>query len=287
METFELRYFLAVANAGNVNHAAKKAAVSPGSLSKAVAKLEAELGVKLFERVGRHIEITDHGRFLQERAAEILRLEETTRSDMLGRDASVQIRIAGAELLLAKFGPVLVQDIGRVITKPTFEFIETDCTDAQRRVERNDVHLSLVTEDVLPGLFSKKLFEAKFQTCVSNAHPLYKIAKSKKILPVEEVLRHSFVSSDRQILGKIGAKQSSDGWRDDKFPRKIDFITTNLQLIRELVNGGIAVAYLPDYFVESIGAFPLEISGCPYTCKQTVRMVAKNPKSIGWLHQIF
>jgi DNA-binding transcriptional LysR family regulator len=256
-------------------------------LSKAVAKLETELGVKLFERVGRHIEITDHGRFLQMRAAEILRLEETTRSDILGRDASVQIRIAGAELLLAKFGPMLVRDINLVMTRPTFEFIETDCSDAQRRLQRNDVHISLVTEDVLPGLFSKKLMEATFQTCIGSAHPLFKYAKSKKVVPVEEVLKHSFVSSDRQILGKIGAKQSSDGWRDDKFPRRIDFITTNLQLIRELVNAGAAVAYLPDYFVDSIGAFPLAISGCPYTCKQTVRMVVKNPKSIGWLDQIF
>lgn len=287
METFELRYFLAVANAGNVNHAAKKAAVSPGSLSKAVAKLESELGVKLFERVGRRIEITAQGRFLQGRAAEILRLEETTRSDLLGRDASVQIRIAGAELLLARFGPVLVDAVGGILAKSTFEFVETDCTDAQRRVERNDVHLGLVTDDVLVGLSSKKIFEAKFQTCIGPAHPLFKLAKSKKIIPVEEVLKYSFVSSDRQILGKIGAKQSSDGWRDDKFPRRIGFITSNLQLLRELVMGGKAVAYLPDYFVESIGAYPMEISGCPYTCKQTVRMVAKNPKSIGWLHQLF
>ncbi|MCX6126924.1 MAG: LysR family transcriptional regulator, partial [Proteobacteria bacterium] len=75
METFELKYFLGVARSENVNLASKTLAVSPGSLSKAIARLESELGVKLFSRIGRNIRLTAEGRHLLERASEILRLE--------------------------------------------------------------------------------------------------------------------------------------------------------------------------------------------------------------------
>ena len=59
METFELHYFLSVARFENVHRAAEHAAVSPASLSKAISRLEEELGAKLFARQGRNIVLTE------------------------------------------------------------------------------------------------------------------------------------------------------------------------------------------------------------------------------------
>src|SRR5690349_15727033 len=66
MEIFELRYFIAVANCENINQAALKVGVSPGSLSKAITRLEVETGVKLFAKFGRNIQLTNE-HFLRER----------------------------------------------------------------------------------------------------------------------------------------------------------------------------------------------------------------------------
>ena len=55
MDTLKLKYFSAVAESGSVRRAAELLRVSPPSLSKAVAHLEAELGLKLFIRSGRNI----------------------------------------------------------------------------------------------------------------------------------------------------------------------------------------------------------------------------------------
>ena len=33
-----------------------------------------------------------------------------------------------------------------------------------------------------------------------------------------------------------------------------------------LISSGLALRYLPDYFVKSAGLIPLKISGCPYSC---------------------
>ena len=97
MEIFELRYFLAVANGENIHRASEKLHVSPGSLSKAITRLEDELSVTLFSREGRNICLTDHGKLFQKRAAEIIQLEEAARLELSGHLGAVQVVIAGPE----------------------------------------------------------------------------------------------------------------------------------------------------------------------------------------------
>ena len=76
MEIFELKYFLAVATEVNIHRASERLRVSPGSISKAVARIEKELGTPLTRRSGRGIELTDAGKMLKLRAASILQIEE-------------------------------------------------------------------------------------------------------------------------------------------------------------------------------------------------------------------
>ena len=68
MEFHQLRYFVAVADAGNFTRAAEQCLVSQPSLSQQIAKLEKELGKLLFERLGRTIRLTEAGQALYGRA---------------------------------------------------------------------------------------------------------------------------------------------------------------------------------------------------------------------------
>lgn len=69
MELYQLRYFCSVAKYENITKAADELHVSQPALSRSVKRLEEELGVALFDRVGRHIELNDRGRVFL-RAAE-------------------------------------------------------------------------------------------------------------------------------------------------------------------------------------------------------------------------
>src|SRR5580704_13637109 len=62
----DLRVFLAVANAGTMGRAAEHLAVSQPVISKAIADLERTLGVRLFDRSQRGVELTAHGRSLRD-----------------------------------------------------------------------------------------------------------------------------------------------------------------------------------------------------------------------------
>src|SRR5262245_10111909 len=73
MELHHLRYFEAVARHGHVTRAAEELHIAQPSLSKQIQVLEAELGVVLFDRVGRRVELTDAGQLLLPYARRALR----------------------------------------------------------------------------------------------------------------------------------------------------------------------------------------------------------------------
>lgn len=283
METFELRYFLGVARTQNIHKASEELHVSPGSLSKAVTRLEEELSVKLFTREGRNIRLTEHGKLLQRRASEIVQLEESTRLEIAGVEGSIQIQIAGAEILLTNWGLSFCDSIRKDHPLAQFEFHACDDKTAIEKVERGEAHFAIVTSDVSSNgeLSSRNLGETLFKTFVSKSHPLH---KKKKNLSVEELLLHGFVSPNHPLLGKVGNKQSLDGWRDDEFPRKIQYLSSSLKILEEIVSSGKAVAYLPEYFGKSLNLEILNVTGCPYSCQQKIKIVARNPKELKWLN---
>ena len=69
MELGQLRYFVAVARAGTFTRAAEQEGVTQPALSQQVQKLEASLGVPLFERRGRSVRLTRAGERLLPRDA--------------------------------------------------------------------------------------------------------------------------------------------------------------------------------------------------------------------------
>ncbi len=73
LETRQLRYFLAVAEHGTLTRAADELRIAQPSLSQAIARLEQQLGIPLFHRVGRRVVLSEAGRDLLEPCRRALR----------------------------------------------------------------------------------------------------------------------------------------------------------------------------------------------------------------------
>jgi DNA-binding transcriptional LysR family regulator len=82
VELRQLRYFLAVAEEGRFNRAAKRLHIAPPSLSQQIQALERELRVALFERTPQGVVLTVAGQTLVERARVILAEVERARADV-------------------------------------------------------------------------------------------------------------------------------------------------------------------------------------------------------------
>jgi len=288
MEIFELRYFLSVAEIESVNQAAKNINISPGSLSKAVSRLEDELHVKLFFRVGRGIKLTPEGRQLKARATQILQLEEDTRFEIGGSDSTnINIYISSEEILQASFGLSLAKQINKKLPFAKIKFLTREETKAIEQVNEGEAHIAIITGEPPKKLKSKAIDQVNFITCASKKHPLVKKYGVNKAIPVEESVKHSFVSPELAILGRIKNSTSLDGWRDDKFPRQIQYKVSGLKLMENLIHSGMALGYLPDYFIKESNLVPLEITGCPYSCKQTVRLLTSPTSELRWLEELW
>ena len=78
----QLRYFLTIAEEGQITAAAKKLNMAQPPLSFQLKALEEELGVKLVERGSRKIKLTDAGHILYNRADQILKLTGSTMREL-------------------------------------------------------------------------------------------------------------------------------------------------------------------------------------------------------------
>lgn len=100
MDFKQLTAFVTTVQAGNISKAAHKLNISQPPLSTKLKELEAELGVTLFERGPRQIELTQAGRIFYRRATAILELMALSQSELsdykLGKSGTLRIGIVSS-----------------------------------------------------------------------------------------------------------------------------------------------------------------------------------------------
>src|SRR5580658_5551516 len=102
LDVTRLRVLVAVARNGSVTAAARELNYAQPSVSHHMARLETETGAKLFQRAGRGIRLTDAGRLLAERAAEIL-----GRLDAAENELAAHVGLREGRVRLAAFPSAL------------------------------------------------------------------------------------------------------------------------------------------------------------------------------------
>jgi DNA-binding transcriptional LysR family regulator len=107
MQTADLRIFLAVSNAGSLSAAARQLNIGPMQVSRRIAVLEQELGVRLFHRTTRSVALTAEGEAFFPYANTMSEAEESARGALSPAPASA----SGTLKLTAPsvFGQTIIQ----------------------------------------------------------------------------------------------------------------------------------------------------------------------------------
>jgi DNA-binding transcriptional LysR family regulator len=87
MDTARITSFVAAADAGSLSRAAERLGQQLSGVSRHISELEADLGVRLFDRTGRGVRLTAAGERFLERGKQVLREVELARAEARGEDA--------------------------------------------------------------------------------------------------------------------------------------------------------------------------------------------------------
>ncbi|AWK11717.1 LysR family transcriptional regulator [Streptomyces spongiicola] len=146
LDVTRLRVLAAVARHGSVTAAARALGYAQPSVSHHLARLEAETGSRLVQRVGRGVRLTDAGRMLAERAEEILgRLESA--EDELAAHAGLhagRVRLAAFPSALGTFVPRAAAAFAAAHPDVELRFTEAEPPDAARLLRSGEVDIALL-----------------------------------------------------------------------------------------------------------------------------------------------
>jgi DNA-binding transcriptional LysR family regulator len=193
MELFQLRYFLKAAEREGFTRAAEELGISQPALSRAIANLEAELGQPVFERQGRKVALTDAGRLLQSRAAQVVSLLEDAKNEITDDGESGRLRVAAIPTIAPYFLPGVLREFSRQHPQASV-LIQEDVTDnALRKCAQGEVDAAILALPVpARHLEVEELFEEELILVLPADHALAK----KRGVTMKDIEPYPFVLLD-------------------------------------------------------------------------------------------
>ena len=150
MELRVLGYFLAVAREENFTRAAEQLHVTQPTLSRQIADLEAELGVKLFTRSNHNIILTEDGMLLKRRAQEILSLADKTKRDFHYKEENLEgtITIGSGEFLSTGILTDCIAAFRKKYPLVRYELYSGNAGNIKDSIERGLLDMGLMAEPI-------------------------------------------------------------------------------------------------------------------------------------------
>ncbi|QTB92059.1 LysR family transcriptional regulator [Bifidobacterium saguini] len=143
-----LRYFLAVAEEGNITWAAQLLQISQPTLSRQIKQMEDELGVPLLVRGNQSVTLTPEGRLLRERAQTIVSLADKTAFELQHADGELEgeVAIGCGEVQGMAWLAKKMQQFRALHERVQFALFSSSADIIQMRIEQGLLDLGLLLE---------------------------------------------------------------------------------------------------------------------------------------------
>lgn len=254
MNLYSLKYFQVVAQENHITRAAQKLNIAQPALSVIISKLEKELGVQLFDRVGRQIVLNECGQILLEHVDIILQNWNTvgTKLDQYRQENQQLIKIASTGIL---FPQRLIQD---------FKMKYPDITIKQSNIMVDEILNSLLWQNsdfVISSILVDNdelayhfLREESLYLLANKDHPLV----SREVVSVHDLDGESFVS----LPEGYAFRQSIDEWFDNNSVKHNVVLECFPSQFSDYVTRGIGLAFASESTVKS-DIYPSEVVAIP------------------------
>ena len=184
MELRQLRYFVAVAEEGNISRAAKRIFLTQPALSRQIKALEDEIGQCLLERQAHSIRVTPVGAALLREARELLQHAEQVLERVRAEGRGLRLRVGYAPSLAAGMLSVAVENFTQRHPNARVELFDLSTAEMLAGLESDklDVALCVGHQRRTRGLKWTPLVRAPWRLAVNRNHPL---ARRAQVAPSE------------------------------------------------------------------------------------------------------
>ena len=144
MDLREVRTFVTVADLGGVSKAAVQLHITQPALSRQIANFESELGLKLFDRLGRRLLLTNEGAQLLQHCRGLLSHSHAVReqADGLKRGDAGILRVSASPHLIEGLFPEFLRDYAKRYPNVQVRLVEVTGPQIFTMLEKGEIHLA-------------------------------------------------------------------------------------------------------------------------------------------------
>lgn len=257
-----MRYVVAVAETNSFTRAAERCLVVQSALSHQIARLEKELGARLFERTSRRVRLTPAGAAFLPAARQCLDAAERAAAEVAAAVGEVRGRLAVGLIptVTAVDIPGALRDFRERYPRVRISLRVGASDELVEQVEEGALDvafLGLPTTARPRGVAAHELARDRLVAVVAPDHPL----AGESQVDLRRLSSEVFVDLP---AGTAGRAQSDLAFEAAGLTRDVAFEVTSADFIARLVGPGLGVAMLPTAYAPQLaGVVTIEVADAP------------------------
>lgn len=247
IDQYMLRYFLAVAELGSFSRAARQVSVTQPTLSAGIARLEGELGARLFDRERRGVSLTPAGSRFLARARRISAEYEQALAEIRGRPEPHLLRVGVLDTIpTARVEAIAAQYRGQ--DGAAIELLDGSERELTERLERGRIDVALTVIRPHHARFTTQvLARERYMMVLPRDHPL---AGAEAVEPEQLARDPMALRRHCEALPEINRFFTQHGVR----PRFVLKTTSDARVLA-VVRAGAGIGMMPEGFADGTVCF--------------------------------
>jgi DNA-binding transcriptional LysR family regulator len=245
----QLEYVIEIAKEGTISKAAQNLHVSHSAISQAIASLESELCIKIFNRSRSGCICTEEGQEVIQLSYEIInKIKELKELSFKSRaSTNGELKISAFSIFFLSHLPEALSSFKKDYPNVKIEITEDDLTQIIDLTKSGylDFGFLLVTDDILKGLDDElkyeRLFQSKIVVCVSKNNPL----SFNSIVKLNEVIQHPLILQNDKLITRFWYNL----FTNDEKPN-ILFTSNNNDTIKKGIVNNLGVGFFTEIIMK-------------------------------------
>ena len=247
MENKNIATFIKIVEFNNFTRAAESLGYSQAAVTAQIKALESELGVPLFDRIGKKIFLTQEGKTFLPYAREMLRAEEEALNSVKAQgELKGELSVCSASSYASKVLPGLLLKFaelhpGVALTVKVSDYLE----DNFNKLARGEIDflVELEEETTFPDFMVAAVHPVRMAFVTHAGNPLLK----KKTLKAEDVIGDRFMVADRE-MGYCALLEKELNRRSIELKPAMDI--GSVEAIVNIMRDGYGTSFIPEYMAE-------------------------------------